>query len=53
MIVCKVVEVDVEFDLELGVNLDWIIDIVNCVDFEKIKFQEDDVILCIKLVEKK
>ncbi len=53
MTVCKVVEVDVEPDLESGSHLDWIIGVVDRVNFEDITRQENEAIDKIKAAEKR
>jgi len=53
MTVCKVVEVDVEPDLESSADMKWIIGVVNRADFEDIKKQEDDAIQKIRVAERK
>lgn len=53
MTVCKVAEVDAEPDLEDQKDLEWIVGIVNQVNFQKIKSQEGDAIAKIKSAEKR
>lgn len=53
MTVCKVVEVDVEPDLEAGADLEWVVGVVDRADFQKIKSQEGDAIAKIKSAEKR
>ncbi len=52
MTVCKVVEVDVEPDLEASREMEWIVGVVSTVDFDQIKSQEGDAIARIKSAEK-
>ena len=52
MTVCKVVEVDVEPDLETSRKMEWIVGVVGTVDFNQIKSQEGDAIARIKSAEK-
>ena len=52
MTVCKVVEVDVEPDLESSVEMKWIVGTVGTADFDQIKSQEGDAIARIKSAEK-
>ncbi len=52
MTVCKVVEVDVEPDLETSREVKWIVGVVDTVDFDQIKSQEGDAIARIKSAEK-
>ena len=53
MTVCKVVQTDVEVDLESSEEMEWVIGVVNRADFEKIKSQEGDAIAKIKSAEKR
>ena len=53
MTVCKIVETDVEPDLEASADINWIIGVVNRVDFEQITQQENDAINKIKVAELK
>ena len=52
MTVCKVVEVDVEPDLESSREMKWIVGVVGTADFDQIKSQEGDAIARIKSAEK-
>ncbi len=52
MTVCKVVEVDVEPDLESSADMKWIIGVVNKADFDQIKSHEGDAIAKIRSAEK-
>jgi len=52
MTVCKVVEVDVEPDLESSTDMKWIIGVVNKADFDQIKSHEGDAIAKIRSAEK-
>ncbi len=52
MTVCKVVEVDVEPDLESSTEMKWIIGVVNKADFDQIKSHEGDAIAKIRSAEK-
>ena len=52
MAVCKVVDVDVEPDLESSVRIEWILGVVNTVDSDQVAQQEDDAITRIKSAEK-
>ena len=52
MTVCKVVEVDVEPDLESSTDMKWIIGVVNKADFDQIKSHESDAIAKIRSAEK-
>ncbi len=52
MTVCKVVEVDVEPDLESGKTMSWVVGVVDRADFDKIKSHEGDAIARIKSAEK-
>ncbi len=52
MTVCKVVEVDVEPDLETSREMQWIVGVVGTADFDQIKSQEGDAIARIKSAEK-
>ena len=52
MTVCKVVEVDVEPDLESSREMKWIVGVVSTADFDQIKSQEGDAIARIKSAEK-
>lgn len=53
MTVCKVVEVDVEPDLESPVDMNWIIGVVDRANFEDIEKQENDAIQKIRVAERK
>ena len=53
MTVCKVVETDVEPDLEGASDLKWIIGIVSRADFEDISRQENEAITKIKAAERR
>jgi len=53
MTVVKVVAVDVEPDLEAGADLQWVIGVVNRVNFQQITNQENDAINKIKVAELK
>ncbi len=52
MTVCKVVEVDVEVDLDSTTEVVWIVGTVETTDFDKIKSMEGDAIVRIKDAEK-
>lgn len=52
MTVCKVVEVDVEPDLETSREMEWIVGVVGTANFDDIKSQEGDAIARIKSAEK-
>lgn len=53
MTVCKVVEVDVEPDLESSADMKWIIGVVDRVNFESISKQESEAVDKIKVAERK
>ena len=53
MTVCKVVDVDVEPDLESASDMKWIVGIVDRADFESIRQQEEEAITKIKGAEKR
>ena len=48
MTVAKVVEVDVEFDPDTNITVEWILGIADTEDVEKLKTQEDQAIALIK-----
>lgn len=52
MTVCKVVAVDVEPDLESGIQMNWIVGIVDRAGFENILEQEQVAIDAMKAAEK-
>ena len=53
MTVCKVVEVDVEPDLEASSDLKWVIGVVDRANFDAIWAQEQEAIDKIKAAEKR
>ena len=53
MTVCKVVDVDVEPDLESSSELKWVVGVVDRANFEEITRQENDAIDKIKSAEKR
>lgn len=53
MTVCKVVEVDVDPDIESGSKLEWLVGTVDRASFVDIKRQEDEAIDKIKSAEKR
>lgn len=53
MTVVRVMEVDVEPDLESNIQFQWIIGIVSCADYDLIKMKEESAIEMIKRAEKR
>lgn len=53
MTICKVVEVDVEPDLEGAGDIGWVVGVVSRADFEAITAQEDEAIERIKAAERR
>jgi len=53
MTVCKVVDVDVEIDLDQSATIEWIVGVVDTIDFKDIQNQEAEAIAIIKSAEKR
>ena len=52
MTVCKVMETDIDLDLEDDVKIKWIVGVVHRADFEEITQQEENAIAAIKKAQK-
>ena len=52
MTVCKVVETDIDLDLDSGEEIKWIIGTVHTADFDDLVRQEEEAIAKIKSAEK-
>ena len=53
MTVCKVVEVDVDIDVDDGEEIKWVVGLVETADFDRFVGQENDAIERIKKAEKR
>lgn len=51
MTVCKVVAADIEVDFDSDKDVHWIVGVVNTVDFERVRQEEEKAILAIKAAE--
>lgn len=53
MTVCKVLEVDVEFDIDTPVEVKWVVEKVNLPAHEKVLAEENEAIQIIRSAEKR